>query len=52
MSKEELLTKTFDSACDAMRALAQFLEDTDNSCKDENRGAYQHLRVVGNRIFE
>ena len=52
MSKEELLQKTFDSSCDAMTALAQFLDDVDKSCKDETRGSYQHLKVIGNRIFE
>lgn len=52
MSKEELLEKEFDSACDAMYALNKFLHDVDNSYKDENRGDYQNLRVIGNRIFD
>lgn len=52
MSKEELLETEFDSACDAMNALAEFLQEVDDSYKDENRGNYQHLRVIGNRIFD
>ena len=53
MSKEELLATEFDSACDAMYALADFLRDVDSSSKDgETRGKYQNLRVIGNRIFE
>lgn len=52
MSKEELLETEFDSASDAMYALADFLDDVDSSSKDENRGNYQHLRVIGNRIFD
>lgn len=52
MSKEELLKTEFDSACDAMYALNDFLHDVDNSHKDENRSDYQHLRVIGNRIFD
>lgn len=52
MSKEELLKTEFNSACDAMNALANFLDEVDNSSKREDRGKYQNLRVVGNRIFE
>ena len=52
MSKEELLTTEFDSACDAMYALDNFLQEVENSSEDESRGNYQHLRVVGNRIFD
>lgn len=52
MSKEELLSKTYESACDAMCALEQFLQDIDNSSINENRGNYQNLRVVGNRIYD
>lgn len=52
MSKEELLTTEFNSACDAMYALANFLQEVDDSSEDESRGSYQHLRVVGNRIFD
>lgn len=52
MSKDELLSTTFESACDAMFALSDFLQDIDNSCSDETRGNYQNLRVIGNRIFE
>lgn len=52
MSKEELLETEFASACDAMYALADFLDDVDSSSKDETRANYQHLRVVGNRIFD
>lgn len=53
MSKEELLTTEFDSACDAMTALADFLRTLDLSSKDgETRGNYQNLRVVGNQIFD
>lgn len=52
MSKEKLLETEFDSACDAMTALAEFLQEVDDSYKDENRSNYQHLRVIGNRIFD
>lgn len=52
MSKEELLATEFDSAYDAMYALADFLRDVDSSSKDETRGNYQNLRAIGNRIFE
>lgn len=52
MSKEELLSTAYESAYDAMNALKEFLQDVDNSSKDENRGNYQHLRVIGNRIYE
>ena len=53
MSKEELLATEFDSACDAMTALANFLRTLDSSSKDgETRGNCQNLRVVGNRIFD
>lgn len=52
MSKEELLETEFDSAYDAMYALADFLQEVDNSWQDENRSNYQHLRAIGNRIFD
>ncbi len=52
MSKEELLETEFKSAHDAMNALAEFLQEVDNSWKDENRSKYQNLRVIGNRIFD
>lgn len=52
MSKEELLKTEFNSACDAMKALADFLQEVDNSFQDETRGKYQNLRVIGNRVFE
>lgn len=52
MLKEELLETEFDSSYDAMHALAKFLQEIDNSWKDESRNDYQHLRVIGNRIFD
>lgn len=52
MSKEELLETEFDSAYDAMHALSQFLQEVDSSLEDESQGNYQHLRVIGNRIFD
>lgn len=52
MTKKELLETTFDSAYDAMYALADFLRSVDESIEEETRGSYQHLRVIGNRIFE
>ena len=52
MSKEELLATTYESAYEAMLALVEFLREVDNSWKDETRGDYQNLRVIGNRIFE
>ncbi len=52
MSKEELLSTTYESVPDAMYALEIFLQEVDNSCSDETRGDYQNLRVIGNRIFE
>lgn len=52
MSKEELLETHYESACDAMHALEKFLQELDNSSSTENRGNYQNLKVVGNRIFD
>lgn len=52
MTKDELLSKTFTSAYEAMHELNKFLEDIDNSSNDEKRNDYQNLRAVGNRIFE
>ena len=52
MSKEELLETEFNSAYDAMYALVEFLQQVDNSWKDESRSDYQNLRVIGNRIFD
>lgn len=52
MSKEELLETEFDSACDAMYALADFLNEVDSSSNDETRSNYQNLRAIGNRIFD
>ena len=52
MSKEELLSTTYESASDAMHALEKFLQEVDNSWSDETRGDYQNLRAIGNRIFE
>lgn len=52
MSKEELLATEFNSAYDAMYALADFLDEVDSSSKNETRANYQHLRAIGNRIFE
>lgn len=52
MSKEELLEKEFDSAYDAMYALIDFLKEIDESSLYKTRNDYQHLRVIGNRIFE
>lgn len=51
MSKEELLNTTFNSAPEAMHALTAFLDEIDESW-NETRGNYQHLRVIGNKIFE
>lgn len=52
LSKEELLACTYASACEAMYALEQFLQDIDSSWEDEGIGNYQHLKVIGNRIYE
>lgn len=52
MSKEELLETKFESACAAMQALEEFLQDVDNSWKDETRADYQNLKAIGNRIYE
>lgn len=52
MSKKELLEKTYSSACAAMHALNEFLAHVDKSCDDESRGDYQHLKAIGNRIYE
>lgn len=52
MTKKELLETTFESSCDAMHALNEFLINIDKSFKDEKRSDYQHLRVIGNRIFD
>lgn len=52
MSKKELLEKTYESACDAMNALEQFLQEVDSSATNETRANYQHLRAIGNRIFD
>lgn len=52
MSKKELLETEFNSACEAMYALSEFLQEVANSPKDENQGNYQHLRAIGNRIFD
>lgn len=52
MTKDELLTKNFSSAYEAMYALNEFLENIDSNTSNENRIKYQNLRAVGNRIFE
>ena len=52
MTKDELLTKNFSSAYEAMYALNEFLDNLDNSCSDQSRNNYQNLLVIGNRIFE
>ena len=52
MSKEELLETTFDSACDAMYALEEFLNSFVPSKEGCTRGELQGLRVIGNRIYE
>lgn len=52
MSKEELLSTTYESACAAMYALEEFLQEVDNFWSDETRGDYQNLRAIGNRVFE
>lgn len=52
MSKEELLKTEFDSACAAMQALEDFLQDIDNSRVNDSRGNYQNLKVIGNRIYD
>lgn len=52
ISKEELLACTYPSAYEAMHALEQFLQDIESSWSDEGRGNYQHLKVIGNRIYE
>ncbi len=52
MTVEQLLEKTYQSSCEAMETLEQFLYDVDNSSSDESRGNYQHLKVIGNRIFD
>lgn len=51
MTEKELLEKTFDSAYEAMYALKEFLEEINNPFRDEKISDYQHLRVIGNRIF-
>ncbi len=50
--KEELLSQSYESACAAMYALEEFLQEVDNSLEDETRANYQNLKVIGNRIFE
>lgn len=53
MTKEELLSTTFDSAPEAMHALEEFLKELNNNpLSSEGPGNYQHLRVIGNRVFE
>ena len=52
MTKEELLEKPFDSACDAMYALNKFLREIEKYSTTESVKDYQHLRVIGNRIYE
>lgn len=52
MSKEELLKTEFDSACDAMYALEDFLKSFDPSKEECTRGELQGLKVIGNRIYE
>ena len=51
MTKEILLSTTFESACQAMTALNAFLESVD-ARPDDSRANYQHLRAIGNRIYE
>ena len=52
MSKDELLKTEFNSAHDAMYALALFLQEVYDSNEDANSSEYQHLRGIGNRIFD
>lgn len=52
MTLEQLLATIYKSPCDAMYELENFLNEIDKSISDENRGDYQHLKVIGNQIFE
>ena len=50
--KRILLSKTYASAVEAREALNNFLRDVDSISCEETRGNYQHLRAIGNRIFD
>ena len=52
MTKEELLSTTFDSVPDAMHALEEFLKEQKDNPLSDGPGRYQRLRVIGNRVFE
>lgn len=49
---EELLTTEYASACDAMNALEDFLQEVDKHFSSESRGNYQNLYALGNRIYK
>lgn len=51
MTKEELLSTEFASACDAMNALNKFLMIID-SLPNDSRNNYQNLKAIGNRVYE
>lgn len=48
---EELLVTEYTSVCDAMTALENFLQEIDVTTNFQNRGKFQNLYVLGNRIY-
>lgn len=48
---DELLVTEFDSFFDAFNALEKFLQEIDVSTNFQNRGRFQNLYVLGNRIY-
>ena len=48
---DELLATECDSFLDAMNALEKFLQEVDVTTNFQNRGKFQNLYVLGNRIY-